>query len=154
MIKIVTRGLSSIELERVHAGFDQNAIDQHVEVQSSDRFGTVALDGDHFVGAASGLAYKNNTTYNGWFYLTDLFVEKPYRRRGIGAELLTALEHALRAHGVRNVWTWTAEYEAPTFYKKLGYAVFAVLENYYSNGETRIGMRKVITMEGNQDADS
>jgi len=115
MIQIVTRELSSTELERLHAGFDENAIDNHVEVQRSERFGTVALDGDKFVGAASGLAYKNNATYNGWFYLTDLFVEKPYRRRGVGTKLLTSLENELSGRGLHTVWTWTAEYEAPRF---------------------------------------
>jgi len=30
--------------------------------------------------------------------------------------------------------------------EKLGYAVFAVLENYYSNGEGRVGVRKTIAM--------
>jgi hypothetical protein len=47
--------------------FDENTIDQRVLIQTSERFGTVALDGARFVGAASGLAHKNGDGYTGWF---------------------------------------------------------------------------------------
>lgn len=42
------------------------------------------------------------------------------------------------------VWTWTASYEAETFYQKLGYDVFVRFENYYSSGHSRVGMIKQI----------
>jgi hypothetical protein len=40
------------------------------------------------------------------------------------------------------IWTWTAQHEAPRFYLRLGYAVFAELEQWFSDGGSRIALRK------------
>jgi len=141
-ISIVEREMTPVELARMNAGFDENTIDNGIAIQSSERMGFVALYGDEFVGCVSGLAYKNGDTYSGWFYLTDLYVEKAYRRQGLGAKLLQALEDKLLACGIDKVWTWTAGYEGPGFYKKQGYTVFAELEHWYSSGHSRVGVRK------------
>lgn len=93
---------------------------------------------------SSGLAYKNGDEYSGWFYLTDLFVEKAYRGRGVGAELLCSLEEVIAKSGVTNIWVWTAGYEAPGFYQKMGYEIFAEMEDWYSDGSPRVGLRKKI----------
>lgn len=143
-ITIIERDMTEVELARMNAGFDEYARDHDVAIQDSDRYGYVALDGDAFIGCSSGLAYKNGETYNGWFYLTDLFVEKDYRSQGIGSKLLKALEDMIYRRGVRKIWTWTAGYEAPAFYKKQSYEVFAELENWYSNGASRVAMRKTL----------
>jgi ribosomal protein S18 acetylase RimI-like enzyme len=113
-----------------------------VTPQNSERFGFVAMDGEKFIGCVSGLAYKNGDQYNGWCYLTDLFVEKEYRSLGIGAGLLQMLENELRQHDIHQIWTWTAGYEAPGFYKRQGYEIFAEMENWYSSGDSQVGLRK------------
>jgi GNAT superfamily N-acetyltransferase len=141
-ISIVEREMTPVEFARMNAGFDENTIDNDVAIQSSERMGFVALDGDDFAGCVSGLAYKNGDAYSGWFYLTDLFVEKAYRKQGLGAKLLKALEDKILACGIDKVWTWTAGYEGPGFYKKQGYTVFAEMENWYSSGHSRVGVRK------------
>ena len=136
------RSLKDHEFRRMKRGFDEHTTDNGVKVQSADRFTIVATENDDFIGCASGLAYKNMDEYSGWFYLTDLFVEKFTRLKGIGAVLLSRLEEIIRHKGVKNIWTWTAGYEAPGFYKKQGYKVFADLENWYSDGSSRIALRK------------
>lgn len=141
-IEIVERDMTSLELERMNAGFDENAVDNGVIPQSDQRFGYVAIDGEKFVGCVSGLAYKNGDEFNGWCYLTDLFVEKEYRLQGIGAKLLHNLERKLLQRGIHKIWTWTAGYEALKFYVKQGYGVFAEMENWYSNGDGQLGLRK------------
>ena len=141
-ISIIERDITQDELAQEKAGFDENARDRGVEIQTSERFGYVAMDGERFIGCSSGLAYKNDEDFSGWFYLTDLFVEKAYRKRGLGAKLLRALEERIVLLGVTKIWTWTAGYEAPGFYKKQGYEVFAEMENWYSDGSSRVGLRK------------
>jgi len=142
-INIVERDMTTPELERMYAGFDEHAIDNGVIPQNNHRrFGFVAMDSENFIGCVSGLAYKNGEQFNGWCYLTDLFVEKEYRRQGIGAKLLDNMENILVQNGIDKIWTWTAGYEAPKFYVTQGYVIFAELENWYSSGDSQIGLRK------------
>ena len=147
-IVIFERDMTPAELARMHAGFDENASDHGVEPQHSQRFGLVALVGVRFVGCISGLAYTNGEQFSGWFYLTDLFVEKEYRLKGIGAHLLQTLEQNLLQHRIHQIWTWTAGYEAPGFYQAHGYEVFVEMENWYPNGASRVGLRKSISQHG------
>jgi GNAT superfamily N-acetyltransferase len=146
-INIIDRDMTSEELDQMRAGFDENSQENGVAIQESDRFGFVALKGELFVGCVSGLAYKNGDEYSGWFYLTDLFVKKDYRLQGLGTALLTALEKKITPMGVSHIWTWTAGYEAPEFYTKQGYQVFAEMENWYSDGSSRVGLRKKLTQK-------
>ena len=141
-INILNREMTAPEFERMKRGFDAHTLEQQVEIQTSDRFGFVAVDGETFIGCSSGLAYKNGELYSGWFYLTDLFVEKAYRSQGLGAKLLKALEEQIASIGVHSIWTWTAGYEAPQFYIKQGYAVLAEMEDWYSDGSSRVGLKK------------
>ncbi len=141
-IKILNREMTPDELKRMKLGFDEHTIDNEVQVQSADRFSYTAERDKKFIGCSSGLAYKNGTQYSGWFYLTDLFVEKEYRHRGLGAKLLGDLENKIASIGIENIWTWTAGYEAPEFYKKQGYTIFTELENWYSDGSSRVALRK------------
>lgn len=135
------------ELDQMYQGFDQHAGEKGVALQSSDRFSYTAVIKNRFVGCISGLAYKNGDKYSGWFYLTDLFVEKAYRRQGLGAKLLNTLEQKLLLIGITDCWTWTAGYEAPSFYQKQGYEIFAELECWYSDGGNRVALRKKIRLQ-------
>ena len=48
-------------------------------------------------------------------------VVREYRRRGVGTQLMAALEQAAREHGLRSIWFHAQESAIP-FYEKLGYA--------------------------------
>jgi ribosomal protein S18 acetylase RimI-like enzyme len=144
-IEIIEREMTPSEIERMNEGFDEHALDNNVIPQGDQRFGYVAMDGEKFIGCVSGLAYKNGDKFNGWCYLTDLFVEKEYRRQGIGTQLLHNLEKTLLQHGIDKIWTWTAGYEGPDFYIKQGYEIFAEMENWYSNGDSQVALRKRLT---------
>lgn len=141
-INIINREMTTKEYARMNTGFDEHSLENNVALETSERFGFVGLDGEKFVGCSSGLAYKNGEKYTGWFYLTDLFVEKEYRNNGLGAKLLIALEEQLATVGVKNIWLWTSGEEALRFYFRLGYKSFAELEKWYSDGSTRVGLRK------------
>lgn len=90
----------------------------------------------------ASLVWLNGEQFSGWCHLTDLFVEKEYRFQGIGAKLLQLLEKKLVQHDINKIWTWTAGYEAPKFYKKQGYEIFVEMENWYSSGDSQVGLRK------------
>ena len=112
------------------------------------------MEGEKFVGCASGLAYKIGAEYNGWFNLTDLFIEKEYRGQGLGSEILARLEKRTAALGVTNIWTFTAGYEAPGFYVKQGYKIIFEQENWYATGHNRIALRKTLGVDSHKIAKS
>ncbi len=143
-INFTKRDLTQDELRKMKAGFDNHTVENGVAIQHSERFGWVASGDRGFLGCASGLAYKNGKHYSGWFYLTDLYVEGNYRREGIGTQMLDLLEEELAQKHIRKIWTWTAGYEAPDFYKKRGYIVFTEMEDYYSDRSSRVGLRKTL----------
>ncbi len=142
MLQFVEREMTDAEYARENAGFDEHTLDHGNPIQTSERFTVVVLDGETFIGCASGLAYKNGDDYNGWFYLSDLFVEKTYRHQGVGAALLNRLETRVAALGIQHIWTMTAGYEAPGFYRKQGYRVIFEHENWYANGHSQVGLQK------------
>lgn len=141
-INIVNRAMTSEETRRMDLGFDELSIEEGVEIESSESFSFVALKGNTFIGCSSGLAYKNGDHYSGWFYLSDLFVEKEYRSKGLGTKLLKALEEQVVAAGIKYVWLWTSGDEALKFYHRQAYQKFAEMENWYSDGSSRVGLRK------------
>ncbi|MGQ0527947.1 MAG: GNAT family N-acetyltransferase [Alphaproteobacteria bacterium] len=137
-VKIIERDVSKAELQKMLDDFNVLQLHHGVPVLEQERCGFVAEDHGKFVGLASGLIHHH------WFYLTDLWLEKPYRRQGWGSVLLTQLEEKIKIKGVNHIYTWTASYEAPPFYKNCGYEIFCELENYYPNGHHRIGLRKTL----------
>ena len=143
-IRFFEREMTDAEFARMKAGFEEHTIEHGNPVETAERHGFVVMDGEAFIGCASGLAYKGDGVYNDWFLLTDLFIEKDYRGRGLGSAILGKLEDKVAALGIRNIWTWTAGYEAPGFYKKHGYKVLCELENWYSTGHSRVGLHKTL----------
>ena len=147
-IHFLAREMTDAEFARMNAGFDEHTIEHGNPIETSERHGFVVLDGEKFIGCASGLAFKNGDVYNGWFYLTDLFIERSYRGQGLGAAILEKLEDRVATLGIMNFWTLTAGYEAPGFYKKQGYKVILEQENWYATGHSRITLGKTIAARG------
>ena len=87
---------------------------------------------------------KNNSQYGRYFYLSDLLVEKEYRKKGYGEKLLKLLENKMQLSGVEYFWTWTAGYEAASLYLKQGYKIFTRFEKFYLSGHARVGLIKKI----------
>ncbi len=145
-IQFEFRDMTDDEYKREQVAFDEHGFDFGNPPEKQERFGFVATDGMKFVGCSSGLAQKNNDQYSKYFYLSDLLVEKEYRKHGIGKQLLELLENEISKLGVEYVWTWTAGFEAPAFYLKQGYTVFTTFENYYPSGHARVGfIKKLVT---------
>lgn len=138
------RDMTDEEYKRDQVAFDEHGLEFDNPPQKQERFGFVAKDDHMFIGCSSGLAEKDGNTYGKYFYLSDLFVEKEYRKQGLGKKLLFMLEEKIKPLGIQFVWTWTAGYEAPGFYKKHGYTVFFSFENYYPSGHARVGLIKTL----------
>lgn len=145
-IQIINRTLTAAESERIDRGFDELYREESVALESSERFSFVAEAGEEFLGSSSGLAFKNGTHFSGWFQLTDLFVVKEHRSKEIGKALLLATEERMISLGIRNIFLWTSGDKAIRFYARHGYHKFAELENWYSDGSSRVGLRKELAV--------
>ena len=141
-LKFLERPMTDLEFMRMNQGFHEHSTKYSNPVETEERFGIVAVDGELFVGCSSALVYQLGSGYGNWAYLTDLFVEESYRKVGLGAQLLKRLEERIINLGIKYIYTWTAGYEAPDFYKKQGYKVFTELENWYKSGHARVGLNK------------
>ncbi len=77
----------------------------------------------------------------GWLYVEFLAVPEAARGRNLGAGLMAEAEWIARTRGCTGSWLTTFSFQARGFYEKLGYSVFATLEDSPA-GNDRIFMRK------------
>jgi ribosomal protein S18 acetylase RimI-like enzyme len=63
-------------------------------------------------------------------YISALWVDERLRGHGVGTQLLQAAEQAARARGCQHMSLDSYNFQAPGFYQKHGYEVFAVLEDH------------------------
>jgi ribosomal protein S18 acetylase RimI-like enzyme len=74
-------------------------------------------------------------------FVQTLWVRENRRRRGLGSQLLAAAEHEAIQRGCREVQLDTHSYQAPDFYRRLGYEVIGELPGW-PGPTTRIFFRK------------
>jgi ribosomal protein S18 acetylase RimI-like enzyme len=78
--------------------------------------------------------------YAGWLYVNNLWVDAGLRRRGIGRMMIEEAERQAEARGCHSAWLDTFSFQAPEFYRRLGYEAFGVLD--YPPEHKRIFLRK------------
>ncbi len=78
-----------------------------------------------------------------WLEISALWVDEAARRHGIGRRLVERAEREARLRGCRFVRLATSDYQAPDFYKKLGYIQYGRLEDC-PPGETAYYLRKTL----------
>jgi GNAT superfamily N-acetyltransferase len=79
----------------------------------------------------------------GWMFVSLFWIDDKYRGKGFGQRLLEAAEAQARKNGVKNVYLDTFSFQAPAFYKKLGYREFGRLKEYPA-GHDRVWMTKAL----------
>lgn len=77
----------------------------------------------------------------GWMFVELLFVPERLRGHGAGRRLMLRAEDVARDHGCTGIWLDTFSFQAPGFYKKLGYAVFGEVTDY-PPGQSRFFLSK------------
>lgn len=77
----------------------------------------------------------------GWLFIDTLWIAESSRGQRWGSRLLLAAEETARQHGCRNAWLDTFDFQARTFYERLGYSVFATLDDF-PPGHQRFFLRK------------
>ena len=80
-------------------------------------------------------------TYWDWLYVNLMWLQEAYRGQGYGAQLLLQAEEEARRRGAQHAYLDTFSFQAPGFYKKYGYEVFGVLEDFPA-GHQRYFLKK------------
>lgn len=78
--------------------------------------------------------------YAGWLFVNLLWIHAELRRQGVGRRLIAEAERHALAFGCHSAYVDTFSYQAPDFYRKLGYDLFGTLD--YPPGHTRFFLSK------------
>ena len=97
--------------------------EQNGVVLNYDEFCFAAEEDGKILGVITGRAYYNEV------HIGDLIVASSLRKGGIGSKLVRAVEDNYRGKGYDKITLTTFGFQAPEFYKKLGYEVEFVRED-------------------------
>lgn len=64
-----------------------------------------------------------------WAYVGLLWVDDSLRGQGAGRRLMMAVESYVHQQGLNGVYLYTIDFQAPEFYRKIGYEVMGTLSN-------------------------
>ena len=107
----------------IHEGFTRYGKQNEVDL-NYDEFCFAAENGDgRIVAVITGWAYYNEV------HIGDLIVDEACRGTGLGSALVSEVEKAYRGKGYDIVTLTTFGFQAPVFYRKLGYQVEFIREN-------------------------
>lgn len=87
-------------------------------------FAIVIRDQDHLLGGAVASISLD------WAYIGTLWVDASLRGRGTGTRLMRAVESYVHSLGLNGVYLYTVDFQAPEFYRKIGYDVMGTLSNH------------------------
>ncbi|HYS16392.1 MAG TPA: GNAT family N-acetyltransferase [Candidatus Binatia bacterium] len=98
-----------------------------------------------FVREADGTiaAGLHGWTWGGTGFVQAIWVRENLRGRGLGSRLLVAAETEALRRGCHQMHLDTLSYQAPAFYRRLGYEVIGELPGWPGN-DTRIFLRKTL----------
>ena len=80
------------------------------------------------------------TEFN-WLFVNWLWVAEPFRRQGVGSQLLSGAEAIARERRCSSSYLDTFSFQAPTFYEKQGYREFGRIADFPA-GHARIWLMK------------
>ncbi len=80
-------------------------------------------------------------TYWGWLSIEILWIDESARGQGLGQQLMARAEQIARERGCHAIHLDTMSFQAPEFYRKLGYTVWGELDDL-PTGHRRIFFQK------------
>lgn len=102
--------------------FSQYAIKNGVDLNFED-FIYVAEEDGKLAGVITGRAYYDE------IHIGDLIIDESKRRSGLGSRLVKYVEENYKGKGYKIITLTTFGFQAPEFYKKLGFELEFVREN-------------------------
>lgn len=158
-MKITDRDVTKEELKHIYDDFAKIDIEMGIPQVERMRYSYVAEENGEVVGFVSGLASHK------WLVLTNMWVKAGYRRKGLGAKLLSMFEEKVKTVGIEHIhtwmmnmhpdnendFTWTIGCGNEHFYAKMGYGAYTIIENFFNiEGIHHVGYRKDILLKPNE----
>ena len=81
-----------------------------------------------------------------WLHIDLVFVEAAERKKGIGREMMLKTFAFAEEYGLSGIEVWTQSWQAPDFYRKMGYETFAVFDDFIP-GKKRYAFRYYLCEE-------
>jgi GNAT superfamily N-acetyltransferase len=82
-------------------------------------------------------------THRGWLYIHQLCIFEQNRFGGLGSKLVNLAEAEAKKRGCTGAYLDTFSFQAPKFYKKLGYNIYGEL-NDFPVGHKRLFLKKTL----------
>jgi GNAT superfamily N-acetyltransferase len=125
--------MAEVKVERV-LGPAQRAVFKGLRAFNADAVGksdarSLAITLRHRGAIVGGLIAH---TFFGWMFVAALWIADEFRGKGFGSKLMRAAEKEAKRRGVKNVYLDSFSFQAPGFYRKLGYRQFGRLADFPS----------------------
>lgn len=78
-----------------------------------------------------------------WVFIELLAVAAVGRGKGIGRELMLRMEEEARLRGMQGIWLDTFSFQAPEFYKRLGFSEFGQIDGYPEDGARHFFLKRL-----------
>ena len=82
-------------------------------------------------------------TYLNWMYISLFWLADEFRGKGFGSKIMRMAEKEARKRGAKNAFVDSFSFQAPGFYKKLGYREFGKLKDFPA-GHSRSFLTKAL----------
>ena len=82
----------------------------------------------------------------GWLYILKIWIQKRFRGKGIGSQLIKTAEDEAKKCGCRNAFLETFSFQARPLYEQLGYKIFGTLDDF-PPGHKKYFMKKRLMPE-------
>ena len=107
----------------VNEAFTDYAINSQVDLNFEEYWFVAEDESGEIIGTITGRAYYNEV------HIGDLIIDKRFRGQDIGTKLVKAVEEEYQNKGFDKITLTTFGFQAPEFYKKLGYSLEFVRED-------------------------
>jgi ribosomal protein S18 acetylase RimI-like enzyme len=87
-------------------------------------FGLLAYADNQLAGSIVGKIFFH------WLHIDLIWVDDKHQRKGIGSNLMALAMEKAREMKLKGIEVWTQSWQAPGFYRKLGYEEFAVIDDF------------------------
>lgn len=108
--------------EFINKSFTDYAVKNDVALNFEEYCFSAEEDGE-IIGVITGRAYYNEV------HIGDLIIDESYRRMNIGTKLVKSVEEAFTGKGYSKITLTTFGFQAPEFYRKLGYSLEFIRED-------------------------